>query len=948
MGFSSNSIIICSTARLLRGVTLQYQTRQLARGLGQWQAVQVYTLTQWLDGLMSHATLLGVVASDALPVLTLSTFAEAVLWEQAISSCLAKNEAAALFDIRALAKTAMEANQLLCDWQISEAEINDNYMSQETRQFLRWRHTFQTLCRTKNAIEASRMVELQITLLQAHSAQIAAIMAWPEQLQLAGFDRITPLQQSLFSHLEACGVVFTTLALQATTPVQVSHFGLSDSHAECRAAVAWAKAKLAQNPAAQLAIISPALGNIRRELLDLLDDSFHPDSLQPSSCERPRCYDFSLGLVLADYPIVHSALQLLRLAASGAQLSFDEVTPLLQDVYWGDAGELDARAQLDAYLRQQLHASYSLDSLVKQAYKLQADGIDLSLLVAHLAQIAQFQQQSQRRQLPSLWIAELTSLLAALRWANSRDPIDNSIPNNISSSLSSHEYQAQQSFLTALQELAALDNLLGKISAHDAVQKIAELCRATMFQPEARGEIHIQILGLLETPAVQLDAVWALNMNDQHWPPAVKLNPLLPVDLQRSRGTPNASASIQHEFALLVQQRLLQSAPELVFSYALKEDERELRPSPLLALPAEATTALPDLVASLSEILAQPAGMQLLDDHLAPPILATDKVRGGVKLLATQAVCPAWAFYQYRLGAKALETPEDGLDTMTRGSLLHQVLQFFWEECKTQQQLQAMDGLQRKHAIALAIERSISALKPNVAASLPPQVLQIERERIAQLVDFFLELELQRADFSVHACEQKHSLDIEGLALNFTIDRIDQLSDGGLVVIDYKTSSLVATKSWADDRIAEPQLPIYASLALQHEAVVAVCFAKIRSDDSKFIGLSAVTDALPDVLALTAVRENSAFKRFANWDALLQHWQLSLKAVAQEIKAGEAGVRFSQMEDLNYCEVKPLLRLPERRYQFERMQAKLFNTQTPLASELKARLGAGTDAGSHG
>jgi probable DNA repair protein len=936
MVFSTNNITVCSTARLVRGVTLQYQAQQLERGLGQWQVQQVYTLQQWLEGLMSHASLLGIVASDALPALTLSTFAEAVLWEQAINSCIAKHEAAALFDIAALAKTAMEANQLLCDWQISEADFNDAYMSQETRQFLRWRHTFQALCHAKNAIEASRMVELQITLLQAHSAQISAVISWPEQLQLAGFDRITPLQQSLFSHLASCGVGISTLALQAATSAQISHFALGDSHAECRAAVAWAQAKLTQNPAVQLAIISPALGNIRRELLDLLDDTFHPDSLQPSNFERPRCYDFSLGLALADYPIVHSALQLLRLASSGAQLSFDEVTPLLHDVYWGDASELDARAQLDAYLRQQLHASYSLESLIKQTTKLQAEGLGVSVLVTHLAQIKQFQQLSQRRQLPSLWMAELTSLLATLRWANSRDPASNG--------LSSHEYQAQQALLKVQQELGALDNLLGKISANDAVQKIAELCRANMFQPEARGEIHIQILGLLETPAVQLDAVWALNMNDQHWPPAVKLNPLLPVDLQRNRGTPNASASIQTEFAQLVQQRLLQSAPQLVFSYALKEDERELRPSPLLALPAEAATPLPALVPSLSEILAQPTKMQLLDDHLAPAVLATDHIRGGVKLLATQAVCPAWAFYQYRLGAKALETPEDGLDTMTRGSLLHQVLQFFWEECKTQQQLQLMDALQRKLAIARAIERSIGALKHEVAASLPPQVLAIERERMLPLVDFFLDLEMQRADFSVHACEQKHSLEFEGLALNFTIDRIDTLADGGLVVIDYKTSSLVATKSWADDRIAEPQLPIYAALALQSEAVVAVCFAKIRSDDSKFIGLSAVADVLPDILALTAVRESSAFKRFTDWHALLQHWQLSLKTIAQEIKAGVAGVSFSQMEDLNYCEVKPLLRLAERRYQFERMQAKLFNTEMQSDSKQVAE----NDAGSHG
>jgi exodeoxyribonuclease-5 len=206
---------------------------------------------------------------------------------------------------------------------------------------------------------------------------------------------------------------------------------------------------------------------------------------------------------------------------------------------------------------------------------------------------------------------------------------------------------------------------------------------------------------------------------------------------------------------------------------------------------------------------------------------------------------------------------------------------------------------------------------------LPAQLLVLERQRLLQIVQFWLDLELGRADFEVKACEQKHTLLIEGLTLNLSIDRIDTLADGSLVVIDYKTSSMVATKSWSDNRIAEPQLPIYASLALQGERVVAVCFGKIRSDETRFIGLSADDGVLPDVKTFEALPANSAFARFKDWDGLFQHWQLSLKVIAQEIKSGEASVTFKQISDLDYCEVRPLLRLPERRMQYERLQAQL-------------------------
>jgi len=905
MLLSANIMTICSTARLVRGIVLQHQQRQLETGAIQWQANEVYTLQQWLDVVMEQAALLGLMPDDALPVLTLSAIAETYLWEQSIETCLARHEAAALFDIRAMARSAIEANNLMLNWAISEADINQPFITQETRQFLRWRHTFEALCAKQNAIEAVRLTALQIALIEQYQMQLSAELTLPAHIKLAGFDRITPLENRLFDVLKRSGVQVEMLAIQQAENAQVQYFAVDNANAECRAAVAWARQKLAENPHSQLAIISPALGNIRRELADLLDDTLHPQTLQAAHYEAPRCYDFSLGLALTEYPIVHSALQLLRLASTKTNLSFDEVTPILLDVYWGSPLELDARAQLDAHLRKNLNASYSLDTLIKQASYLQSRGILLNTLLEHLALIDKFQSQSKQKQAPSAWVAVFAGLLDSIKWAEAR-------------ALSSHEYQTQQAFLKCLKELGSLDAILGNISVVEAVQKVAELSNATMFQAEAKGDIHIQVLGLLETPAVQLDAVWALNMNDQHWPPPVKLNPLLPAELQRNCGTPNASAAVQSQFAVLVHQRLMQSAPEVVFSYALNEDDRELRPSPLLLHGQSA--APPGAVQTLAEILAQPANMQMLDDFMAPAVADDEKVRGGVKLFAAQAICPAWAFYQYRLGAGKLETPVEGLDNISRGSLLHKVLQLFWQDCENLNNLKAMNNGQRTLAIDDAIEKSIQILNKEISYPIPAQVLQIERKRLSQLMQIWLEIELARADFTVQDCEKKYEFEVEGLTLKLTIDRIDRLSDGGLVVIDYKTGAVVANKSWADERIAEPQLPIYAVLALKYETVAAVCFAKIRTDETKFIGLTAAEGILPAVTALEKVSKASPFYRFDDWDALLEHWYISLSNIAQEIKAGVASVTINNETDLAYCDVKPLLRLPERSLQFEKMQ----------------------------
>jgi exodeoxyribonuclease-5 len=411
---------------------------------------------------------------------------------------------------------------------------------------------------------------------------------------------------------------------------------------------------------------------------------------------------------------------------------------------------------------------------------------------------------------------------------------------------------------------------------------------------------------------------------------------LLPADLQRDQRTPNASAAVQLAFAATVLKRLRRSADQVVFSWPRHQGDSELRPSPLLAqyFPAEVCdtplsphwAAWHNLAPGLSTAFAPP-----LADHQAPPVQEGETVQGGTWLLRAQAICPAWAYYQYRLGAKKLAEPVEGLDPAKRGTLVHDTLEHFWTEVQSLENLQALSPASLQDAVLRAIDSVLATqAEDQRQESLKPRFKALERQRILRLVLGWLELELTRPQpFTVVACEKTVEVDIEGIKARMQIDRIDQLDDGRLLVIDYKTGAAIDTKNWASERITEPQLPIYAAIAPkdgfddQHH-VAAVVFAKVLLDDPSFLGLGEEDDLIPKVAGLDSKAGRKLFvdtDRFPDWPSVLEHWRQRIAAIAREVKAGHATVDFTDEKDLRYCDVLPLLRLAERKAQEERSRS---------------------------
>ncbi len=900
------TVILCATPRLAQGIRWWCQQQAQQQGLSQWQAPQVYPLQDWLQQLTEQAILCGRIAVAEAPAGMLSSTQEALLWEQAIQHCLRQHDHLDLLNTNGLASAAMEANRYLIEWNIS---LDMDTASEETRQFMLWRQQFQALCKHSGYLESVRYQAWQLSQLQQ------GLLGLPARIALAGFDRINPHVQRLIDSLQAAGVSITTLDNRVTAQ-QVQRTGFTEQMDEMRAAVYWAKQTWQANTQAKLAIVVPDLEAVRETLANLLDDTFHPDSLHPAQADMPRCYEFSLGTPLTRWPLVNTGLTLLRLAFQHAPVAQTELSALLADVYWSQAlFEADARAALDAEMRRQLPLQVKMASFARFiARQQQAEHpIHSPALLEDLNALLAAARQLPAKQLPSAWAQSLTKLLQATHWPGER-------------SLSSHEYQCQQAFYKVMAQLAALDAWLGPVTASSAIQRLTQLCQAQIFQPQTVGQPKLTVMGMLEASAQPLDSVWVMGMNDHVWPPLSRTNALIPAELQRQAGTPNASSEVQIAFASQIHQRLLTTAKQVIFSYAQQEGDRLLRISPLIQeLPENADgMAHHDGVATLAETLAssQPDAWQWLDDHQAPPVQEGEHVSGGTGLLRAQAICPAWAFYQYRLKARKLDTPHNGLDVMQRGDLIHRVMAEFWQQPRTD--WQTCDAQILKSQLDMLATQVMAELNAECSQPFTEVFCQLEAERLSKLaLTWLLEVERERRQaFAVSLVEETFKPLIEGIQVKLVIDRVDTLDDGRLVVIDYKTGSMPDTKNWASDTITEPQLPIYAAFILQEAEIAAVCFGKLRLTDAGFAGVAAEEDIVPGVKAFNH-EKNKLFDpaAFPDWPSILQHWRTRIMQTAQALKAGEAAVLFEAEQALDYCDVLPLLRLPERQLQFEYVQA---------------------------
>jgi probable DNA repair protein len=396
-----------------------------------------------------------------------------------------------------------------------------------------------------------------------------------------------------------------------------------------------------------------------------------------------------------------------------------------------------------------------------------------------------------------------------------------------------------------------------------------------------------------------------MGLSDDTWPRAPRPNPFLPIELQRAAGVSQGSSAGMLALARRLTNEWRSCAGEVVLSHPLREDDRELKPSPLISPVPERSLALPQ-TASYRDVVHRLRAIEREADTQAPPLTVTS-VRGGASVLRDQSACPFRALALHRLGAQGLEAPHAGLDARERGTLVHRTLAGIWAKVKTRDALDAMSQPELGALIAQATEDAVSRIRRDRPTVLAGRFAEIEKRRLAQRALEWLAVEKRRGAFTVLATEDERRIETGGLALETRLDRVDQTDDGRRIVIDYKTGKS-SPGDMLGDRPDEPQLPLYVTGAEPDAAAAA--FAQVRAGDMKFAGLARDADLLPGVRTLP---DGKLRQGEASWMQQIEAWRGTLSRIAAGFAAGNAEVDPKRYpHTCRLCDVKPFCRIYER------------------------------------
>lgn len=859
-----------ASRRLAHAMRLAYVASAQANELKVWRTPEILPWSTWLkrEFLEARAT-----ARDATPLRRVLTPAQSrALWEDVVANSRFARD---LLNPSSAARLAARSWRRLHDYLIP-IESLANYDVAEARALDAWCKSFAARCDELGAIDEAELM---------HWADRAQFVP-ADRITCAGFDTMPPAMTRLIDRWRRAGR-FVDSNATARGARHIEIVGAEDAAHELEGAAAWAREQVCAG-AQRIGVILSDLQRRRAEVLRVFEDAFAPGERTLDRANVGMPVVVAAPAPLSTYAMVDAALLVLQLASTGTS---EDVGRLLRSPFIvAGMSERSARALADLRLREEQRERWDWFEIERWA---QLTGCERLQLAAR--KVNELARSFSGSALASEWVDRFQSLWIASGWPGER-------------TLNSLEHQTAEKLRSVLAEFGTLDRVAGRMTLAQAVSRLRDLLTETPFEPETVSAA-VTVIDAATSAGMHFDALWVAGLDAERLPPPINPDPLIPLELQRRAGIPEASAEGVLELATVQLKRWVASADRVVLSWARRDGDAHVQMSPLLArLGVEPHNLSIASSRSLSALLfeARPK-LEQVQDERAPPV--ADAARGGARTIELQSRCPFKAQAELRLRAEPLPRVSVGVEPIDRGAILHRVLEDIWGALGTQERLLATSDEELEQRVRESAQRHAAhALRPDTRHRV--RLAALEVESVVSQIMRLLAVERQRPPFSVRFAETSESYSIGGLTITLRPDRIDELESGGMLLIDYKLGDSHKPRDWFDalpGRPRRPQLPLYG---LAHaEQLRGLAYVVLAPGAVEYRGWSDGSPIGPGVPPYPAgIRIDLGDP--ADWTALLHHWRFTLTRLAERYVAGEAQVDPLPQECAT-CHLSTLCRIHE-------------------------------------
>jgi len=871
---NTSDAIICMTENQVNDIRLIFKEKIQRKSI---QLPPTYSLNRWLQKEYQEFCMVGPI-NESYNIL--NGIEEKLLWGKIIKNDL-KLKKLLKKQIDDIAEKVISADRLIREYRINKNELKKNETYHEMRCFNEWHTQFNNHCNENKLLSRHGFIEFFIEKQKEYK------IVDNQDLCLVGFDHNSPLYQELINTLKERNKVKNYKNQQ--DKVKKRKMLCENVGEEIKEVMEWIK----KNSKKKLLIISPALSRFQIKLQNEIDRQIQPGIYREYN--KNNIYNSNLKRPLSNEPIITAAINLLKLNHPhhiNPKLIYESL--LFNN--WIDSEGYKDREKLANYIRDKKIPKITINSLSKLIKKdSKIKGLSLNSLTDTLFLIEKNQVLWKKKKVINEWIA-----LTEQYW----DVIKISKINN----LLTFEINNINSLFKSLNQLKN-NKIIDYSVEFDEYWEILFTQLASTPAPKDDNDFYIDINGYAENPIKKYDAIWLMNMNANFWPGKTEFNPFIPKKLQIKYHI--FDEVYINEVDGIRQGRLENFGPDITISHSMMDGETLLIPSPFFddLKTEKISPRIPEVDSK------QYQAIEKVENHKAPEILGVDiNVSSGFRCLENFQTCPAWAFYENRLHAKPYqEDDQEEISKMSRGNLMHELLEKFWKEHKSSSNLAKMTEKALLKNIEVLIQETMSSYQVS-KSYISPRQIKLESDYFKDLLyQWLLYEKTERPRFSVIEFEKKYPVKIDRIIFNVKIDRIDQYKDGSRLLIDYKTGNVAPISQWKKSPIKSLQIPIYSAFT-GIKNISAAGIGYIHNKDVKLVGLSSYAQ---DPIDGGLTDCSTSKKDEGQWQYLIKSWRHDIYRLASGYLSGDARVTYTKEEELKYCAVKPLLRIAERKWQFE-------------------------------